>query len=151
MQLKRFTDLGIRVLYYLTDKGDRPIAIAEIADALQWNKNHVIKVARFMVQQGWIIAVRGRTGGLMLAHAAHWYRLGDVARVLEGECPLIDCHTPPCPFLGVCGVLEPLAKAQAAFFEQLNRLTLADAVASVAMKERILKITEDTLARRETA
>ena len=65
MQLKRFTDLGLRVLVFLADKTDRPTALIDIADALQWNKNQLIKVERFMVKAGWVTAVRGRTGGLL--------------------------------------------------------------------------------------
>lgn len=141
MQLKRFTDLGLRVLYYLSDKTDRPIAIAEISEALQWSRNHIVKVARFMVQQGWITAVRGRTGGLILSHAAKDYKLGDVVRALEGEGRLIDCEEPPCPFYGACGLVPSLARAQRAFYEELNRETLADAVASAAMRETIIRLT----------
>ena len=58
MQLKRFTDLGLRVLVFLSDKTDHPTALIDIADALQWNKNQLIKVERFMVKVGWITAVR---------------------------------------------------------------------------------------------
>lgn len=141
MQLKRFTDLGLRVLYYLSDKTDRPIAIAEIADALQWSRNHIVKVARFMVQQGWITAVRGRTGGLILAKPVADYRLGDVCRTMEGMECMIDCHEPPCPFLPACGLIPALGKAQKAFFDELNKMTLADAVASPAMQETIIRIT----------
>ena len=50
MQLKRFTDLGLRVLVFLSDKTDHPTALIDIADALQWNKNQLIKVERFMVE-----------------------------------------------------------------------------------------------------
>ena len=38
MQLKRFTDLGLRVLVFLADKTDRPTALIDIVDALQWIK-----------------------------------------------------------------------------------------------------------------
>lgn len=65
MQLKRFTDLGLRVLVFLADKTDRPTALIDIVDALQWNKNQLIKVERFMVKAGWVTAVRGRTGTLV--------------------------------------------------------------------------------------
>ena len=58
MQLKRFTDLGLRVLVFLADKTDRPTALIDIVDALQWNKNQLIKVERFMVKAGWVTAVR---------------------------------------------------------------------------------------------
>lgn len=126
MQLKRFTDLGLRVLVFLSDKTDRPTALIDIADALQWNKNQLIKVERFMVKVGWITAVRGRTGGLLLAKAPSEYRLGDLVKTLEGVEHLVNCFKPVCPFTGACGVKAAIDEAQQAFFDDLNRRTLAD-------------------------
>ena len=126
MQLKRFTDLGLRVLVFLADKTDRPIALIDIADALQWNKNQLIKVERFMVKAGWVTAVRGRTGGLLLAKAPSEYRLGDLVKTLEGVEHLVNCFKPVCPFAGACGVKAAIDEAQQAFFDDLNRRTLAD-------------------------
>lgn len=91
MQLKRFTELGLRVLVFLADKTDRPTALIDIVDALQWNKNQLIKVERFMVKAGWVTAVRGRTGGLLLAKAPSEYRLGDLVKTLEGVEHLVNC------------------------------------------------------------
>ena len=126
MQLKRFTDLGLRVLVFLADKTDRPTALIDIADALQWNKNQLIKVERFMVKAGWVTAVRGRTGGLLLAKAPSEYRLGDLVKTLEGVEHLVNCFKPVCPFAGACGVKAAIDEAQQAFFDDLNRRTLAD-------------------------
>lgn len=126
MQLKRFTDLGLRVLVFLSDKTDRPTALIDIADALQWNKNQLIKVERFMMKAGWITAVRGRTGGLLLAKAPSEYRLGDLVKTLEGVEHLVNCFEPRCPFAGACGVKTAIDEAQQAFFNDLNRRTLAD-------------------------
>ncbi len=126
MQLKRFTDLGLRVLVFLADKTDRPTALIDIADALQWNKNQLIKVERFMVKAGWVTAVRGRTGGLLLVKAPSEYRLGDLVKTLEGGEHLVNCFKPVCPFAGACGVKTAIDEAQQAFFNDLNRRTLAD-------------------------
>lgn len=126
MQLKRFTDLGLRVLVFLSDKTDHPTALIDIADALQWNKNQLIKVERFMVKAGWVTAVRGRTGGLLLAKAPSEYRLGDLVKTLEGVEHLVNCFKPVCPFAGACGVKAAIDEAQQAFFDDLNRRTLAD-------------------------
>lgn len=57
MQLKRFTDLGLRILMYLAQNSDdvkasEPVSITELAEKLNWNKNLVVKVAHFMVQAG---------------------------------------------------------------------------------------------------
>lgn len=131
MRLKRFTDLGLRVLIYLAqrqqaDPGVEPglVSIAELAEKLAWNKNHVVKVAHFMVKAGWLDTVRGRNGGLRLSMMPSAYRIGDVVRKLEGEEHLIDCAEPPCPFKSSCGLIHALAQAQEVFYARLNTHTL---------------------------
>ena len=72
MQLKRFTDLSLRMLMHLahTAKPGEPVPVPVLAETLQWNPNLVIKAAHFMVKSGWLTAIRGRNGGLILARAA---------------------------------------------------------------------------------
>ena len=67
MHLKRYTDVGLRVLMFLANQPDRTktYSVPELSENLCWNQNLVIKVAHFMVKSGWIIAVRGRNGGIM--------------------------------------------------------------------------------------
>lgn len=128
MQLKRFTDLGLRILMHLASAPDpaRPLSISELAETLQWNQNLVVKVAHFMVQAGWVTSVRGRSGGLLLARDPKDYRLGDVVSALEGAEPLVDCETPPCPYAGRCGLVLALSAAAEAFRAKLNESTLED-------------------------
>ena len=78
-----------------------PVAIAEIAETMALSRNTVVKVMRFAVQQGRVIAVRGCTGGLMLARPASDFRLA-------------------------CGLVPALAKGEKAFWDALNEQTLAD-------------------------
>ena len=129
MQLNRFTDFGLRVLMYLTQCRDRPTAVTipEIADRFGASRNHLVKVAHFMAQRGWVVTTRGR-GGLCLAHSPAAYRLGDLVRELEEQGPLIDCREPPCALDGACRLSGVLAQAMQAFFDRLNAHTLADLV-----------------------
>lgn len=131
MQLTHFTDLGLRVLMYLTDT-DRPspVTISEIAERFAVSRHHLVKVVHFMAQQGWLVTTRGKGGGLALAQASHTYRLGDVIRCLEGVGEMVDCADPPCALRGRCQLKFALDEALLAFFEALNRYTLADAVAA---------------------
>ena len=48
MQLNRFTDLGIRVLMYLSSTDAPSVTIARLAQELQVSKNHLVKVVHFM-------------------------------------------------------------------------------------------------------
>lgn len=127
MQLTRFTDLGLRMLMYLS-KQDRatPITIAEIAGQFQVPHNHLIKVANRLGKLGLISAVRGRNGGLSLAQSPANMRLGDVLRGLEGETPLVDCSNPPCALGGRCLLDHALNEGLKAFHARMNQFTLAD-------------------------
>jgi Rrf2 family nitric oxide-sensitive transcriptional repressor len=49
MQLNRFTDLGLRVLMYLTHRDrEQPVTISEIAERFEVSRNHLVKVVHFM-------------------------------------------------------------------------------------------------------
>ncbi|GGX82914.1 RrF2 family transcriptional regulator [Vogesella alkaliphila] len=129
MQLTHFTDLGLRVLMYLTDEPRvAPVTIGEIAERFAVSRNHLVKVVHFMSQQGWLVTTRGKGGGLALARAANLYPLGQVIRQLEGVTELIDCAEPPCQLRGSCQLKGMLDEALQAFFSALDRYTLADAV-----------------------
>jgi Rrf2 family nitric oxide-sensitive transcriptional repressor len=130
MQLTRFTDVGLRVLMYLTQCRDRSAAVTipEIADRFSVSRNHLVKVVHFMAQQGWVSTSRGKGGGLRLSQSADRYRLGDLIRQLEQQGPLIDCREPPCALDGACRLSGVLAQTLQAFYEALNGYTLADLV-----------------------
>lgn len=129
MQLTHFTDLGLRVLMYLSHPGrDTPVTISEVAERFDASRHHLVKVVHFMGQQGWLVTTRGKGGGLALAHPLSDYRLGVTIRVLEHLNELIDCNDPPCALQGRCHLKSILDEAMEAFFQQLDRYTLADAV-----------------------
>lgn len=131
MQLTHFTDLGLRVLMYLSHPvRDTPVTISEIAERFEVSRHHLVKVVHFMGQQGWLITTRGKGGGLALAFGLKQYRLGQVVRVLEGQSDMIDCADPPCAIRGRCQLKPLLDGASDAFFTALDRHTLADAVAA---------------------
>ena len=131
MQLTHFTDLGLRVLIYLTyPDRDEPVTISEIAEQFAVSRNHLVKVVHFLAQQNWIVTTRGKGGGMALAQAAHTYRLGQIIRQLEGHTELIDCSKPACSLKGNCQLKAILDKAQQAFYDALDMYTLKDAIAS---------------------
>jgi len=131
MQITRFTDLGLRVLMYLS-MGARDAAgratITELAERLAVSRNHLVKVVHRLAQLGLVATTRGKGGGMALARPADQYHLGDVVRVLEDNPSLIDCGAPPCVLARNCQLKSALDDALQAFFERLNQYTLADAV-----------------------
>ncbi|MDE1999910.1 MAG: Rrf2 family transcriptional regulator, partial [Burkholderiales bacterium] len=97
MQLTHFTDLGLRVLMYLSHSDrDTPVTISEVAERFDASRNHLVKVVHFMAQHGWLVTTRGKGGGLALARPLADYRLGEVIRSLENVTEMIDCADPPC-------------------------------------------------------
>lgn len=129
MQLTRFTDLGVRVLMYLSSPraGDAPPAtVGEIAERFEVSHHHLVKVANVLVQHGWITATRGKGGGLRLARPPEAIAFGTVVRALEGDGELVDCARPPCALRGDCRVKSVLERARDAFFAELDGCTLAD-------------------------
>lgn len=130
MQINRFTDLGLRVLMYLTvEARSKPVTVTEIAESFGVSRNHLVKVVHRLGKLQWLTTTRGKGGGLALARPAATYRLGDVVRELEGRSTLIDCSSPPCALWQGCHVKSALDEALDAFYDKLNHYTLADVVA----------------------
>ncbi|MFZ6862426.1 RrF2 family transcriptional regulator [Undibacterium sp. Ji67W] len=131
MQLTHFTDLGLRVLIYLTfpDRTE-PVTISEIASQFDVSRNHLVKVVHFLAQQQWIVTTRGKGGGMALAQPVEKYKLGHLISTLEGHTELIDCAKPACGLKGNCQLKHILDLAHKIFYEALDAYTLKDAVAT---------------------
>ena len=127
MQINRFTDLGLRVMMYLTQPPRTvPFTISEMAKELMVSQNHLMKVVHFMAKQGWVVTTRGKGGGISLAHPAQDYRLGQTLRILENNQSLVNCNDPPCILRNACILKSALDNALKAFFAYLDQYTLAD-------------------------
>jgi Rrf2 family nitric oxide-sensitive transcriptional repressor len=130
MQLNHFTDFGLRVMMYLTQCQGREkrVTIPEIAERFNISRNHLMKVVHFLSQQGWIVATRGKGGGLVLAQTPETYKLGKMIFTLERQGTLTDCSDPSCALYGQCLMADILKDELQIFYDSLNRHTLADLV-----------------------
>ena len=130
MRFTRYTDYALRVLMYLGLKPEDELAtIREIAESYDISENHLMKVAHRLGQNGYIVTVRGRQGGLRLAKAPAAINLGDVVRHCEDDLRIVECFDPDtntCPIAGVCALPAVLDEALAAFLAVLDGYTLAD-------------------------
>ncbi len=129
MQLDKFTDYALRVLITLAIKSPARMPTSEIAGIFGLSENHLSKVATQLVREGFVIAERGRNGGLTLARPAEEITLGAVVRAMKRGQPVVECFGPDksCLILPACGLRGPLAEAQEAFFATLDGYTLANA------------------------
>ncbi|WP_026440226.1 Rrf2 family transcriptional regulator [Acidocella facilis] len=130
MHLTRFTDYGLRTLIYLAMRPDRLAQISDIAAAYRVSENHMTKVVHRLGQAGLIETIRGRQGGMRLAHPPAQIRIGDVVRKLEPDFALVECQGDgSCAIRGACGLERVLDEALAAMLAVLERYTLEDVIA----------------------
>ncbi|MFG2722741.1 RrF2 family transcriptional regulator [Streptomyces sp. NPDC048416] len=135
MRLTRFTDLALRVLMRLAvieDKdGQAPPTTQGVADSMRIPYTHTTKVVARLQHLGLVEARRGRGGGLTLTAAGHHASVGGLVRELEGPGGVVDCEgAAPCPLAAACRLRRALHRAQEAFYDSLDELTVDDLVAS---------------------
>lgn len=128
MQLTVFSDYGMRLMIMAAAHQDRLITIEEAARAYAISRAHLMKVAQLLVRKGFLKAVRGRTGGLMLRQAPEAIRIGDIVRATEPDFAVVECFKPDnrCRITRSCRLQGILREAVTAFLEVLDRHTLQD-------------------------
>jgi Rrf2 family transcriptional regulator, nitric oxide-sensitive transcriptional repressor len=141
MRITQFSDIGLRVLIYLSkaDSDRAPATIAEIASQFDIAVNHLVKVVGHMARVGWIQATRGRNGGIRLAVEPAALGVGSVLRELEGDAELIDCNARQCSLSQDCRLRSALGEGLKAFYDALDRYTLADMTAG-STGEKIVRM-----------
>ncbi len=130
MQLNLSTDIALRTLIYLGQK-DEPATIAEVSEAFEIVKTHLMKVVMQLVAAGVVISERGRNGGIRLARAPTEISIGDVVRLMESNLALLYCMKKDalndcCPLMPSCRLRKIFFNAQKAFLDTLDANTLAD-------------------------
>lgn len=128
MHLTRFTDYSLRVLIFLAVKGEERSTIQEIAERFEVSHNHLMKVVQELSHKGYITAIRGKNGGLLLKKAPETITLGALVRDTEHDLQLVECfgdHN-ECLITPACRLKPILAEALKAFLDVLDQYTLAD-------------------------
>ena len=146
MQLTTFSDYALRLMMMATANSDRLVTIEETARAFDVSRAHLMKVAHHLVRQGFLKAVRGRTGGLKLARPPEAIGLGEIVRATERDFTLVECFSPGnrCRITPRCRLRGVLSDALDAFLTVLDRYTLRDLVRSPhdfglrAVEQRVL-------------
>lgn len=128
MKLTRYTDYALRVLMHLAVAPERLASIAEIAAAHGVSENHLMKVVQDLGRMGYLTNLRGRGGGVKLARGAGSITVGEVVRLTEGDCSLLDCEG--CALGARCRLTGVLAAAKRAFYAALDQCTIAEIAAS---------------------
>lgn len=128
MRITRYTDYSLRVLIYVALKGEEQSTIQEIADSYGISKNHLMKVVQALNNQGYLIASRGKNGGLRLNGDPSDINIGILIRDTEQDFALVECfsNADACVITPACLLKNVLGEALESFFAVLDKYTLAD-------------------------
>ena len=151
MRLTTFSDYSLRVLIYLGMQPEGLATIDEIAAAYGISRNHLMKVVHHLARHGYVETVRGKHGGMRLAHRPQSIRVGDVLRTTEDSLALVECFEASgsrCCIAPACVLKGALARALDAFLAVLDGYTLADLLAPGRPLARMLAIDVSRLGAR---
>ena len=128
MRLTRFSDYSLRVLMYAASRGERLITIEETAATYRISRTHLMKVCHQLTRAGFLRAIRGRSGGLVLARAPSEIEISKILRLTEPDFALVECFGggKDCVIAPRCRLQGVLHEALAAFLATVDRYTLAD-------------------------
>jgi Rrf2 family nitric oxide-sensitive transcriptional repressor len=112
---------------HLAARPGRLASIGEIARTYRISHNHLMKVVQDLRTEGFLDAVRGRSGGIRLARPASQISVGEVVRHTEGTFDLVDCGS--CVIAPACALTAALHEARKAFMAVLDAYSLEDLVA----------------------
>lgn len=111
--------------------------MGDIAKAYNISELFLFKLIKPLVENGLLQTVRGRHGGIRLGKKAEDITLFDTIRLTEENFALAECFEDGahCPLIGECDLNGALREALGAFFEVLQRHTIAD----LAHKKRSIR------------
>ena len=127
MQLTKHTDFSLRVLIFLSLQDNNSlVTIDDVAKHFNILKNHLTKVVHQLAKQGYIKTIRGKNGGICLAHSPDKMNLGKIIKTMEKNIEVVNCKKPACPLNNHCELKGILNEAQHAFFTTLEKYNLSD-------------------------
>lgn len=143
MRLTLHTDYSLRLLMLLALEPEELHTIEEVARRYEISRNHLMKVAQTLAQEGFIESLRGRGGGLRLSRPPRRINLGAVVRTTEDSMALVECfdrERNACVVSPVCGLRGPLEEALAAFMAVLDKYSLADLISNPVAMHRMQRL-----------
>ena len=126
MRLSRQTNISVRTLVYCAVNEPNLSRVPEIAKAFGVTDMFLFKIILPVAKNGLLETIRGRKGGIRLAHPADQIVLADVLRLTKDNFTLSESfphERKDSPFRGYDLALE---RALNAFFSVLSEYTIAD-------------------------
>jgi len=145
MRLTQWTDYSLRVLMYCAQYESRQMGatIQEIADQHDISKSHLTKIVMTLAGAGYLQTTRGRGGGIRLGLPPYEIRIGDVVRETETDFLLVECFdqsSSSCALMPSCRLRSVMSNALNAFYEQLDKITLADLMGGSIVQHKVIKL-----------
>ncbi len=83
MRLTKTTGHAIRILIDCAGASDERVKVATIADRLGISQLNAFKIVHILAKSGFLDAMRGRNGGVMLAMPPDEIQIGSIVRAIE--------------------------------------------------------------------
>lgn len=131
MHLTVRSNHAMRLMMYCAMKRGQIAPVSEIARACNMSEAHLAKIANRLAAAGFVETVRGRGGGVRLAHAPADISVGAVVRSTEMSACLIECldlGTNTCPLVSACKFRGVMQRALKAFLDVLDACSLAELI-----------------------
>ena len=123
---------GLRAMAYLALNPQRPVSLAEIAEAEQLSPDYLEKIFIRLKKAKLVSAEKGIKGGYSLALPAKKIKLSQIINALEGEVVLVKCLNQKkkcfCPQLDSCLTRGLWLEIQKNIIAYLEKLTLYDLI-----------------------
>lgn len=144
MRLTTLTDYALRLMMYLAQRPERLCTIAEVAGSYGVSEAHMMKVTHQLGLAGWIETVRGKGGGMRLAHAPKDIGLGAVVRSVEPDFFMVECFSTgnACVLSGNCKLTTVIEQALQDFMATLDAKSLADILPDDAEAAQVIRFTQ---------
>jgi len=121
---------ALRVMIDLAEhQSDKYIPLQEIADRQGISKKYLEIILRALVNEKFIIGLRGKGGGYKLAKAPEQYTVGSILEITEGELSPVSClekHADVCPRMGECRTISMWKELDTIIHDFFNGYTIAD-------------------------
>ncbi len=150
MKLSAQEEYGLRCLLTLARATPgTSLTIPQIAEAERISGPNVAKLLRVLKRSGYVVALRGQSGGYALARKANEINVGEVLACLGGRifdsgfCGRHSSATRGCGHNSDCSVRSVWRLVQRAVDDVLSRLTLADLLveeSEVSVPERAKRV-----------
>jgi len=131
MKLSTKSRYGTRILVDLSlqDK-NKPVQVSQISKRQGITVKYVEQILRPLKKEGYVSSVRGAKGGYIIAKNPQKITLGQIVKLFEPHADIIECISQPeiCDLSTDCNVRLAWEKANLAFFESLDAITIDDIV-----------------------